>query len=186
MTDRTPRGYGPEGEPWFDDDATTGPRWAGWNFESQKWDALPPGCDPTEVRTPTTCKSCGHEAAAHVCAYAYNSDLRETCCCDKLAEARAPLDAAYRERNAVVAALIRSHGWPAEVVMAPDTEGWWIVYAETPQGQVSWHIGPDDMDLFSEWPVAFGTARSPWDGHSTEEKYRRLAALRAALEEPTP
>ena len=102
------------------------------------------------------------------------------------AEARAPLDVAYRERNAVVAALIRSHGWPAEVVMAPDTEGWWIVYAETPQGQVSWHIGPDDMDLFSEWPVAFGTARSPWDGHSTEEKYRRLAALRAALEEPTP
>ena len=102
------------------------------------------------------------------------------------AEARAPLDVAYRERNAVVAALIRSHGWPAEVVMAPDTEGWWIVYAETPQGQVSWHIGPDDMDLFSEWPVAFGTARSPWDGHSTEEKYRRLAALRAALEEKTP
>ena len=108
-----------------------------------------------------------------------------------IAEARAEpraeeLDVAYRERNAVVAALIRSHGWPAEVVMAPDTEGWWIVYAETPQGQVSWHIGPDDMDLFSEWPVAFGTARSPWDGHSTEEKYRRLAALRAALEKPTP
>ena len=87
------------------------------------------------------------------------------------------LDMAYRERNALVAALIRSHGWPAEVVMAPDTEGWWIVYAETPAGQVSWHISPDDMDLFSDWPVAFGSKGSPWDGHTTEEKYRRLAAL---------
>lgn len=93
---------------------------------------------------------------------------------------REALNAAYRERNAVVAALIRSNGWPAEVVMAPDTEGWWIVYAETPQGQVSWHIGPDDMDLFSDWPVAFGSRKSPWDGHSTEEKYRRLAAARSS------
>jgi hypothetical protein len=92
--------------------------------------------------------------------------------------ASAALDGAYRERNAVVAALIRSNGWKAEVVMAPDTEGWWIVYAETPQGQVSWHISPDDMDLFSDWPVAFGTHHSPWDGHTTEEKYRRLAAIR--------
>jgi hypothetical protein len=89
----------------------------------------------------------------------------------------AALNAAYRERNTLVAALIRSHGWTAEVVMAPDTEGWWIVYAETPTGQVSWHISPDDMDLFSDWPVAFGSRPSPWDGHSTEEKYRRVAAL---------
>ena len=100
--------------------------------------------------------------------------------------ARTPaLDAAYRERNAVVAALVRSHGWPAQVVMAPDTEGWWIVYAETPNGQVSWHISPDDMDLFSDWPVAFGSRLSPWDGHTTEEKYRRLAAL-ATPREPKP
>ncbi len=91
----------------------------------------------------------------------------------------AALNSAYRERNAVVAALIRSNGWKAEVVMAPDTEGWWIVYAETPQGQVSWHIAPEDMDLFRDWPVAFGSRPSPWDGHTTEEKYRRLAAIEA-------
>ena len=87
------------------------------------------------------------------------------------------LDVAYRERNALVAALIRSNGYPAEVVMAPDTEGWWIVYVETPAGQLSWHISPDDMDLFSDWPVAFGSRPSPWDGHTTEEKYQRLARL---------
>lgn len=90
---------------------------------------------------------------------------------------REALDAAYRERNALVAALLRVGGYPAEVVMAPDTEGWWIVYAETPAGQVSWHISPDDMDLFRDWPVAFGSRPSPWDGHTTDEKYARLAAL---------
>lgn len=89
------------------------------------------------------------------------------------------LDGAYRERNRLVAALIRVGGYPAEVVMAPDTEGWWIVYVETPAGQASWHISPDDMDLFRDWPVAFGTRPSPWDGHDTEEKYRRVAALPA-------
>jgi hypothetical protein len=91
------------------------------------------------------------------------------------------LNGAYRERNAVVAALIRSNGWPAEVVMAPDTEGWWIVYAETPTGQVSWHIAPEDMDLFRDWPVAFGSHRSPWDGHTTEEKYARLVRLGSTI-----
>jgi hypothetical protein len=104
--------------------------------------------------------------------------------------APAGLDAAYRERNALVAALIRTNGWPAQIVMAPDTEGWWIVYAETPEGQVSWHVSPDDMDLFSDWPVAFGSHHSPWDGHTTDEKYTRLARLRAAapagLDVPDP
>lgn len=95
------------------------------------------------------------------------------------------LDAAYRERNALVAGLIRVGGFRAEIVMAPDTEGWWIVYVETPAGQLSWHVSPDDMDLFSDWPVAFGTHRSPWDGHTTDEKYRRLARLAADQEGST-
>ena len=59
-------------------------------------------------RTPSTeavCASCGHEAAAHFCAYAYNSDLRETCGCDELAEARAPLDV---ERLARAVSLVMS------------------------------------------------------------------------------
>ena len=86
------------------------------------------------------------------------------------------LDAAYRERNAVVAALIRTNGWPRWVAMAPDADGWVIAYAETPQGQVSWHVGPDDFDLFADFPTV---APGGWDGHTTEEKYRRLAALSA-------
>ena len=97
----------------------------------------------------------------------------------ELERLRADLNLAYRERCAVVAALIRVGGYPAQVVMAPDAEGWWIVYAETPAGQVSWHVSPDDMDLFRDIPVAFGTY-SRWDGHTTDEKYRRVAALAPA------
>ncbi len=87
-------------------------------------------------------------------------------------EAAAGLDEAYRERNAVVAALIRTNEWPTWIVPAPDATGWWIVYAETPNGQVSWHVGAADLDLFPDWNTV---AAATWDGHTTEEKYLRLA-----------
>ena len=87
------------------------------------------------------------------------------------------LDAVYRERNAVVAALIRTNGWRASLMAAPDAEGWWVVYAETPQGQVSWHIHPTDVRLFDDVP----RRGADWDGHDTDTKYERVAALRAAL-----
>jgi len=83
------------------------------------------------------------------------------------------LDNAYRERNAVVAALIRVGGYRAWRMLAPDAEGWWIVYAETPMGQVSWHVAPVDIRLFDGVPVG----SDPWDGHTTEEKYDRVARL---------
>jgi hypothetical protein len=85
------------------------------------------------------------------------------------------MDAVYRERNAVVAALIRTNGWPASLMAAPDAEGWWIVYAETPQGQVSWHIHPTDVRLFDGVP----RRGADWDGHDTDTKYERVAALEA-------
>jgi hypothetical protein len=89
------------------------------------------------------------------------------------------LDAAYRERNSVVAALIRTNGWPTWIVPAPDADGWWIVYAETPEGQVSWHFGEADRELFADWSTV---APRDWDGHTTDEKYARLARL--ALDAP--
>jgi hypothetical protein len=91
------------------------------------------------------------------------------------------LDAAYRERNAVVAALIRTNGWPAWVIPAPDADGWFIVYAESDEGQVSWHIGPDDIDLFSWLPTEPRAGWDGWDRHTNEQKYERVASLRAAL-----
>jgi hypothetical protein len=96
----------------------------------------------------------------------------------EIATLRAALDDVYRERNAVVAALIRTNGWPASLMAAPDEEGWWIVYAETPLGQVSWHVNPVDVRLFDDVP----RRGADWDGHDTDTKYERIAMLaRAAL-----
>jgi hypothetical protein len=58
------------------------------------------------------------------------------------------LDAAYRERNAVVAALVRL--FPSGGFLASeDGDGEWrIYYVDLPAGQVSWHVGRADWDLF--------------------------------------
>ena len=83
-------------------------------------------------------------------------------------------DAIYRERNQVVAALSKCfYSWIGTV---DDAEPGWTkaVYIDLPSGQVSWHI-PDH-----EIPDLFGHLQEsgePWDGHTTEEKYERLAAL---------
>ncbi len=85
------------------------------------------------------------------------------------------LNAAYRERNAVVAALIRVHEGVARLVPAPDAPGWWIVYLETGEvGQLSWHVAAADLDLFDD---VLRADTYPWDGHTTEEKYERLRGL---------
>ncbi|MDB5975114.1 MAG: Uncharacterized protein JWR07_1874 [Nevskia sp.] len=92
-----------------------------------------------------------------------------------LAEMRARKDAAYEERNKVVAALARS--FPSGVARTA-IEGWsddWhgCVYIDLPTGQVSWHFHDSHAHLFTGLPPYSGT----WDGHNTPEKYRRLAAL---------
>lgn len=87
----------------------------------------------------------------------------------------AALNAGYRERAHLVALLAADypsyigHTDPAE----PD---WAVVTVELPTGQACWHIAPADMDLFRHVRIAIGRDR-PWDGHSTEEKYRRIADL---------
>jgi hypothetical protein len=98
---------------------------------------------------------------------------------------------AYRERNQLVAllaalALDKGHSsiswgaWLGKHVVkeGEDWEKDWmnIVFIETPSGQLSWHIHDSELELFKGIPVA--TERSPkWDGHTTEEKYRRIRDL---------
>jgi hypothetical protein len=84
-------------------------------------------------------------------------------------------DAAYEERNKVVAALARR--FPSGVARTA-IEGWsedWhgCVYIDLPTGQVSWHFHDSQAHLFDGLPAY----TKPWDGHDTPEKYRRLAAL---------
>lgn len=123
--------------------------------------------------SPTLCESCLH-----------NRDLVSRLTSSK--------DNAYYERNQLVAALSKIYpawlGWHRE----KDWEDEWrnIVYIRIPtyelclkqvQGgymakfkrQLSWHIHEDDLKYFEHLKQGLET----WDGHTTEEKYRRLACI---------
>lgn len=86
-------------------------------------------------------------------------------------------NAVYRERAHLVAHL--AAGYPSALVYGADplTPNWPVIFIRLPTGQVSWHISPDDLDLFAN--VERGI--EVWDGHDTTEKYRRVDAHTRAL-----
>ena len=93
----------------------------------------------------------------------------------ELREMEACKDAAYLERNQVVAALAKAY---PSGLRKTAIEGWsedWhsCVMIDLPTGQASWHYHDSQAYLFAGLPAYAGE----WDGHSTEEKYQRLAAL---------
>ena len=99
---------------------------------------------------------------------------RENACIKELVARK---DAAYTERNQLVAVL--SKIYPSGVAKTA-IEGWsedWhnCVYIDTPVGQCSWHFHDSQAGLFAH----LGPYTKPWDGHTTEEKYERLASLPA-------
>jgi hypothetical protein len=102
---------------------------------------------------------------------------------------RAAKDAAYRERDHLVCAL--SKVFPSYLARHPESDtSWendwrWIVFVELPAGQASWHIHDSERAWFDHLEVR---ADGKWDGHTTEQKYERLAALRqrGPVEAPVP
>jgi hypothetical protein len=95
---------------------------------------------------------------------------------------RSEKDGAYAERDKCIALIARM----AEVLGLPVWRGrheggeWdddWrnVIYVELAAGQVSWHVHDSEMPMFKWVPLQVGGS---WDGHDTEEKYRR------ALESP--
>ena len=83
----------------------------------------------------------------------------------------------YAERAACVAALVsaaESNGWTCYSWIDPkEGTSWPVVCIELPTGQVTWHIHLTEFDKL-------GLDRLPrsdshWDGHTTGEKYDRLA-----------
>lgn len=88
-------------------------------------------------------------------------------------------DGAYRERNKLVRAL--SVLFPASLERHPltdphwDPEWRWIVFIDLPTGQATWHIHDSEYPDFAHLPKLAGRE---WDGHTTGQKYERLAALR--------
>jgi hypothetical protein len=93
----------------------------------------------------------------------------------QLAAAEAERDKAYSERARLVAYLAACY--PSEIVPAESDSGaWFLVFVTTPAGQMSWHLHEDDLDLFEPLLNAPETGIE-WDGHTTEQKYERLAEL---------
>lgn len=88
---------------------------------------------------------------------------------------RARKDAAYLERNRLVAALSKVYpSGKAKTAIEGWSEDWHnCVYIDLPTGQASWHIHDSQMWLFEH----LGPYTKPWDGHTTDEKYERLEAL---------
>lgn len=87
-------------------------------------------------------------------------------------------DAAYLERNRLVALLAAIY--PSGIARTA-IEGWdpaWhgCVYIDLPTGQASWHYHDSQAHLFAHLPAY----TKSWDGHTTEQKYERVAALAKA------
>lgn len=84
-------------------------------------------------------------------------------------------DGAYRERDQLVAVLTKV--FPAHMALHtdPDWEDEWrhIICVHLPTGQATWHIHDSEQPLFAH----LGQTADHWDGHTTDEKYARLAAL---------
>jgi hypothetical protein len=84
-------------------------------------------------------------------------------------------DCAYEERNRLVALLARIYpsGIKQTAIEGWDPEWHGCVYIDLPTGQCSWHFHDRDAGLFDGLSPYSGE----WDGHSTTEKYERVAKL---------
>jgi hypothetical protein len=85
------------------------------------------------------------------------------------------LEEVYLDRNLLAIAFARmaqQAGWQAGWSIDASAPDWYVIYVETPYGQVSWHIPPQLLEGLSlpQHPL-------PWDGHDIQEKRRRLAML---------
>lgn len=94
-----------------------------------------------------------------------------------IASLKTSKDLAYSERDKLVALL--SKLFPASLERHPEEDkdwenDWrWIVFINLPTGQVSWHIHDSEISMFNHLKRKLGVK---WDGHTTEEKWKRVAA----------
>lgn len=91
-------------------------------------------------------------------------------------------DVAYEERNRVVALLaaLFPSGKAKTAIEGWDEEWHNCVYIDLPTGQISFHYHDDHAHLFAH----VSKHHVEWDGHTTEEKYGRVALAALQLAEP--
>lgn len=83
------------------------------------------------------------------------------------------LDSVYNERDRLISLLTTFY---LSYLSKDETseEGFkTVVYIETPEGQLSWHISDKEVQLFKHLKYE----DNKWDGHTTEEKYKRIEKL---------
>ncbi|MFJ6616659.1 hypothetical protein ACIQOW_03620 [Kitasatospora sp. NPDC091335] len=93
-------------------------------------------------------------------------------------QAEAERDGAYRERAHLTAWLATIH--PAVIAPAVDIDedGWQILYLTVSGRQFSWHIHPNDADLYHHVEhVPAEDPRAQWDGHTTDQKYQTIREM---------
>lgn len=84
------------------------------------------------------------------------------------------IDAVYRERSKCVFLITRMAaklGYDVGVGKDLDEPEWPVIFVHLPSGQVSWHVSREDYDRYFKGLPVFP---HPYDGHDTEEKYRRV------------
>lgn len=100
---------------------------------------------------------------------------------DKL---KADKNSAYSERNnsvAFMAKIALIAGWKAYRALHDETDESWendwrnILVIESPCGQLSWHFHDSEFHLISSLDLL---SNYVWDGHTTEEKYKRMENYR--------
>ena len=94
-------------------------------------------------------------------------------CRDEIEKLRAARDGAYTERNRLVVLLASLFPSGIKKTAIPGWDEAWhgCVYIDLPNGQASWHYHDREAHLFAHLPLYQGE----WDGHTTEEKYQRIA-----------
>ncbi len=81
---------------------------------------------------------------------------------------------AYQDRNLAVMALAKLaklQGYSVGVKLDPEQPDWPVIMIDLPTGQVGWHIPV--KELTGDW----AEFSDEWDGHSIQEKHKRLKAL---------
>lgn len=84
----------------------------------------------------------------------------------------------YRERAHLLAALTGL--WPAVIAYNdPDEPDLPVLYIDSPAGQLSYHLHPDDLvPLFERVPrVAADDIRAAWDGSTKADVHQRLKLI---------
>lgn len=141
-------------------------------YPNDRWPADVAAANPIPDTEPTG-------PTGHLTTFEYWRDLYLTAVEEgqDLLRFREERDKAYRERDQLVAVLTKL--WPSHLSLDPhsddEDEFRYVVCVHTPMGQATWHIHESELPLFEH----LYEAPDHWDGHTTDEKYERLAKMPA-------